>query len=110
MRAVVVACVLMVAAAPAWAEMPNYDVQRHCDKISKVAGAPSQMMLSACFDQEQSAYDALKPRWDSLPQAMRSHCDKIARVAGVGSFMMLNSCVEQEEESARQNAARTFRR
>lgn len=110
MSRIIIACLMTLVASQAMAEMPTYDVNRHCDKISKVGGAPSQMMLNACFDQEQSSYDALKQRWDSLPQAMKTHCDKIARIGGVGSFMMLNSCVEQEEEAAKTNASRTFRR
>lgn len=110
MRAVFVSCFLVLVSAPAFAEMPDYDVKRHCDRVSKMGGSQSQMLFNACFDQEQDAYNSLKPRWDSLPQSLRSHCDNVARIGGGGSFTMLGGCVQQEESAAKANAGRTFKR
>jgi len=98
----------MISAAHA--EMPHYDVERYCTEIASLGGSMSQMMLQSCYTQEQTAYNALKPRWDSLPEAMRTYCDQIAAVGGGGSYMMLESCVKQEESAASSNTGFHFKR
>ena len=97
-------------ALPARAEMPNYDVKAHCTQIASYGGSLSQSLLQTCYQQEQSAYDALKPSWDQLPAAMRQHCNQIASYGGTGSFSLLRTCVQQENAAARQNGEFQFRR
>ena len=103
-------CCCCLLAAGARAEMPNYDVDAHCKEIASLGGESSQLMLNACYKQEQAAYDQLKPTWDQLPAAMRAHCDRIASLGGGGSFLMLNACVDQEQQAAQQNGSFKFKR
>jgi hypothetical protein len=107
---ILAAIALTVAAAAARAEMPDYDVKAHCQRISAIGGTPSQMILQGCYQQEQAAYDALKPMWDTLPAALRAHCDHIARIGGGGTFMILQGCIEQETSAAQQNDKFQFKR
>jgi hypothetical protein len=106
----ITAILLSSAAVPGRAEMPDYDVKAYCARIASIGGSPSEMMLQACYQQEQSAYDGLKPRWDSLPASERAYCDRIARVGGNGSFMMLGACIDQERAAASDNQGFQFRR
>lgn len=92
------------------AEMPTYDVERHCAEIASFGGSPSEFLRRSCFRLEQSAYDALKPRWDALPASMRRHCDSVARFNGSGSFSLLKSCVEMEGRAGQENQQFQFRR
>lgn len=100
----------LTTAGAARAEMPDYDVNAHCKAIAAFGGAPSQTLLNACLQQEQAAYDHLKPSWDALPVAMREHCNSIARFGGPGSFTLLDACVDQENAAARNNATFQFKR
>ena len=60
--------------------------------------------------QEQTAYDQLKPLWDTLPTQMQRWCDQVALSTGTGSYMILNGCVEQELKAAQENSRRQFHR
>ncbi|MFI5020763.1 MAG: hypothetical protein ACHQRJ_03780 [Alphaproteobacteria bacterium] len=99
----------VLAAAPALAEMPRYDVAAHCKAIAEVGGAPSEAIRQGCYQQEQAAYDALKPRWDQLEAAMRQHCDQIARAGGRGSYAILEGCIQQEIEAGKANKGFEFK-
>jgi hypothetical protein len=104
---------LIAAVAFAWpaaAEMPNYDVGGHCKKVAAFGGTSSQMILNACYRQEQSAYNGLKPTWDQLPAMIRAHCDQVAKFGGGGSFMILQACIEQERTAAHANDDFQFQR
>jgi hypothetical protein len=105
---VTAAGVLMTTAA--LAEMPDYDVKKHCQRVASFTGTPSQSLMQACFEQEQSAYDHLKSTWDGLPASMRSHCDRVAKFAGEGSFSLLESCIDQEQQAKRGNEQFQFKR
>jgi hypothetical protein len=85
-------------APPAAAVLPHYDVQAHCKKIAGFGGSYSEDMFNTCTDQEQQAYDALKPVWGGLPDTMRKHCDQIARF-GSASYDMLKTCIDQEQDA-----------
>ena len=97
-----------LAAVPAWAEMPNYDVEAHCKKLASIGGS-SQSLLNACLHSEQDAYDGLKPKWDGLPEAMRLHCDHLAGLGG-GSYSLLQACVASEQDASRNNEQFKFKR
>jgi hypothetical protein len=73
--------------------MPNYVVEAHCKLAAAASGTPSQATLNDCVHREQSAYDHLKPDWDSLPAAMRSECDRVAVTSDAGSYVVLRGCV-----------------
>ncbi len=107
LRMAVLAGLLLVPAA-ARAEMPDYDVDKHCNQVYEMAGK-SQAIKQACYQQEQQAYDKLKPKWDALPASMRSHCDQVGRMAGQ-SFTLLEACVEQEQQAKDQNKQFKFQR
>ena len=94
----------------AFAEMPDYDVKPHCNRVASVGGGMSQMILQGCYQEEQSAYDQLKPMWDKLLPQLREHCDQIAKVGGGGSFTILQGCVQEELQARKQNQQFQFRR
>jgi hypothetical protein len=110
-RAFVMAAVaVLVTASVARAEMPDYDVKKHCQRVASFTGTPSQSLLQSCFELEQTAYDHLKPTWESLPAAMKSHCDRVAKFAGDGSFSLLESCIDQEQQAKKGNEQFQFKR
>jgi len=101
----------LLAATAARADgLPVYPVEQWCEKVSRSAGAKSEMIYGGCLDQEQSAYDALKKSWAALPGQTQTWCDKVAKSSGGGSYMILNGCVEQETNAAKENSVRQFRR
>lgn len=103
-----VASILPSAQAQTRSDMPSYDVDQYCRAVARSTGAHSETIFGGCFDMEQQAYDALKPRWAALPASMRRHCDQVARSTGAGSYTILKGCVEMEESSASSNARRQF--
>jgi Pilus formation protein N terminal region len=88
--------------------IPQYDVARHCDRVARVGGPRSEVIYRQCIDNEQTAYDALKRDWATLPDEMRSHCDRIATVGGTGSYNILQTCIEQEQKAGRDNSMHRF--
>jgi hypothetical protein len=90
--------------------MPNYDVGGHCKKIATFGGTSSQVILNACYQQEQSAYNGLRPAWRQLSAMTRAHCDQVAKFGGDGSFMILQACIEQERTAAHANDDFQFQR
>ena len=80
--------------------MPRFDVEAHCNEIASFGGAFSESLNSACFEQEQDAYDGLKSDWDRLPTDMKQHCQEIAEFGGGGSYSLLQACIQQEAEAA----------
>jgi hypothetical protein len=108
--ATAVSVALCLAASAAHAEIPNYDPDKYCTRIASVGGSPSQSTKRFCLQQEQSAYDALKPKWESLPSAARLYCDRIARVGGEGSYHTLGFCITQETAAGKSNDQFQFKR
>ncbi len=92
------------------AEVPNYDVEAGCKRIASLGGGSSQVIEGGCLQQEQAYYDAIKPVWDNLDQAIKAQCDHIARVGGGGSYVILHGCIEQELQAAKQNKEFKFKR
>ena len=79
---------------PRVSKLPFYEVEIRCDGIAR--GAGSRSAYAECIYREQLAYDALKPRWASLPAATQVQCDQVARAeSGIGSYATLNACVTQ---------------
>lgn len=99
-----VECPVASSATP----IPRYDAKAHCRSLATAGGAPSEALFGSCMTMEQDAYDKLKPRWGSLPAAVRKHCDSLATLGGAGSYTMLAACVEQEMEAKSENAKRAF--
>lgn len=98
---------LMALTLPASAQqVPRFDVEASCRNMAEMAGN-SEFMYGACFDQEQGAYNSLKPMWARLPGTMRSNCKDMAQMAG-GTYFMLKACVDQELDAMRANQGRDF--
>ena len=103
--------VSLIALMPslALADLPKFDVNKHCDTIAKSMGQSSEMIRSGCFEQEQSSYNNLKQVWDTLPKSMQSHCTAVAKSMPHGSYMILDGCVTQELESKEDNSNFQFK-
>lgn len=101
----------LVALLPslALADLPKFDVDKHCDNISKAMGESSEMIKSGCFEQEQSSYNNLKQVWETLPKNMQSHCTAVAKSMAPGSYMILDGCVTQELNSKKENSNFKFK-
>src|SRR6266702_4126568 len=56
-----------LAAAPARAELPNYDVKSLCLHQASLWGSVDQTVLKDCYRQQQTAYDSLKRIWPTVP-------------------------------------------
>jgi hypothetical protein len=106
--AMVIAAMAVAGASSARAEMPNYDVEGHCKQVGDAVGG-SEEIRQACLQEEQAAYDKLKPKWDGLPTAMKNHCDQVGRAVGE-SFEILQACVEQEIQATKANQQFQFKR
>jgi hypothetical protein len=87
---------LPASAALAEPVIPRFDVEQHCEAVASFGGTYSAMMDRACMQQEQGAYDGLKPQWPDLPETVRAHCTEVAAFGGPGSYLMLESCVHME--------------
>lgn len=91
--------------------LPDYRVQDHCAGVARLGGSMAQTMYAACIEQEQAAYDALRPVWASLDETVRTQCDEITRFGGAsGSFVMLRNCVEVHRHMPQPQPAPQFRR
>jgi hypothetical protein len=107
--AFVVAALLMGGAAAAQDQPPRFDVEKYCEGVAGLGGTHSDFLKNSCFDQEQSAYDALKAGWSEVPQRTRTHCAKTAKFAGPGSYWLMKSCIDLEKAAAERGAGRKFR-
>lgn len=98
MKTVVTACALVcVLTTGAFAqEIPEFNVERHCKSMAAMGGTGSNFMLKACYEQEQSTYDAVKAEWQNVDGKTRRHCIGMARAIGTPSYFMLHACVQQE--------------
>jgi hypothetical protein len=103
-----IAAVLLVLPVLAHAEMPDYDVKSYCARISSMGGASSQMVKQGCFENEQAAYNHVKPVWDSLSTETRNYCQRIAHYTG--SYAALEGCVDMEQSAQQSNGDFTFKR
>lgn len=88
-------------------ELPRFDVEVYCKQVSEFSGG-SEQIYGFCFDEEQKAYNELKPTWGALPAKIRKHCSDVARFAG-DSYQLLGFCVDEEQKSADSNANKSFK-
>ncbi len=103
-----IAAVALALPLLANAEMPNFDVKAYCTRISGLGGAQSQAVMQGCFENEQAAYDHIKPVWDSLPSATRQYCNRLA--GHNGSYATLEGCVDMEKSAQQSNGDFSFKR
>lgn len=99
LRFVGVTASLICIAASATAEgIPRYDADGYCREVAAVSGG-SAMIFNGCIEMEQTAYDALKASWLSIPGNARSYCNEVGMVSG-GSYSILHGCIEMETGAA----------
>lgn len=75
------------------------DVDGMCRDASR-AWHGSGVMIKACIEAEQDAYDDLKRRWDDLPIELRRMCTSKTRSLG-RSYSQLQVCINTEEDAFR---------
>jgi len=97
-------------AAAASERLPIYSPERWCEHVARATGARSELVYGGCLDEEQSSYDALKPRWGDLSAQTQRWCNQVATAPGSGSYLILRGCVDEELKAAHENAQRQFRR
>lgn len=96
----VIACSTLLSSAAAAAEIPRYDAEGHCKRVSSIGGSSSAMIENSCMDMEQTAYNKLKSIWASIPERARTHCSSVAERVGGGSYSLLESCIDLESKEA----------
>jgi hypothetical protein len=93
--------------SPAMAQqIPKFDMQAHCKKISTLGDSYSATLDKTCFDMEQSAYGKLKSTWPIISSRLRNHCAEAASFGGSGSYTMLETCIEMETSAEIKNKKR----
>jgi hypothetical protein len=105
-----VAALLLPGGAVAQTAMPEYDPATHCRRTQALLSIDSQSMLNACLRYEQTSYDGIRPRWDTIPDAIRRHCIASHALISVESYGMLSACIRHEETSLQNNQQFQFRR
>lgn len=79
-------------------DLPRYDVEGYCETTAD----GSHDMFNFCIDEEQKAYDQLRPMASSIEQQTMNYCNDVAG----DSYDMLLFCIEEETEAA--NNRRSF--
>lgn len=90
-------------------EVPRYDPEGWCKRVADIGSGSSEWLKSACLEQEQAAYDKLKPAWQEVPKKTRNWCDQVAKSGGRGSYVLLEQCVDTEFFAKKQNDNSKFR-
>ena len=56
--------------------IPDIDVKEMCLRVAKFASpeAPSKAMILSCLEDEQRAYNELKPKWAKAPEEAQRAC------------------------------------
>lgn len=90
-------------------EIPRYDPEGWCKRVAEMGGGSSEWMKDACLEQEQAAYDKLKPQWKDVPKKARNWCDQVAKSDGRGSYAMLEQCLDMEFFSKQKNENTKFK-
>jgi hypothetical protein len=75
------------------------DVDAMCGDQAR-AWHGSGVMMKACIEAEQMAYDDLRRRWDDLPKDLKTMC--LLKTHKVGqSYSQLQRCINAEEDAFR---------
>lgn len=110
MRLSILAIAATALSSPAFADsVPHYDVNTYCKEVAGFGGSYSATLDKSCFSMEQSAYNAVKAKWNAIPEDTRKHCDQVASFGGKGSYSLLQSCIGMETEANSENSGRSFK-
>jgi hypothetical protein len=109
MRFLLVTAVSLIVTSASANDLPRYDPDGWCKRVAEIGGGKSEMIRRGCFEQEQSAYDKLKPLWAGIPAKTRRWCDQVARAGGRGSYAALEQCLDMEHFSKTKNDNSKFR-
>ncbi len=99
----VLTAAMMIGSASA-APFPDLDVDAHCSAAAKLMGGFSKSVMLICLQQEQKAYDALKKRWQDVPEDVQAAC--AARV----SYDSMRICIDSEINAAKDLAGFKFKK
>ncbi|MBS0474741.1 MAG: hypothetical protein JSR28_06285 [Proteobacteria bacterium] len=78
--------------------LPRFNVEKHCEEVSKVGGG-SHTIYNGCIQMEQGSYNNLRSRWDGVSARIRKHCAEVGAFGG-GSYQILDGCINMEEQAA----------
>jgi len=96
----------LAAQEPTGETIPKLDVVQYCQKQSLNSAQPATRYRE-CFDNQQKAYDYLKPIWSKLPKQMAQHClgNMEARSRIPPDYNFLRGCVDRDLDEAIRRAA-----
>ena len=85
----------LMLAAPALADLPQFDTQKYCQGVSEAAGG-SYAIEASCVDMENEARVEIEGA-EVEPKIM-DYCTSVADASG-GSYSILQSCIEMEDDA-----------
>lgn len=83
---------LLLAAAPALAEVPAMGSDVTCAHVAQVMEEPA--LLPRCLADEAAALARLEPHWEEVPMDIRGGCTAAVLESDPGSYQILAICVE----------------
>ncbi|HET7889531.1 MAG TPA: hypothetical protein VFL62_25145 [Bradyrhizobium sp.] len=111
----IVAALLMLAAAPASARMPELNVKtlcKHRDADAKMLRSTMGQSVDECVHDEEAARERLNSLWSSTEASIRSRCQSEGRSLGTTSYLDLVTCIQMKNDikpNAKNKAAQGVR-
>jgi hypothetical protein len=83
---------LLLAASPAWAEVPEMGSTITCTQLAQSMDRPD--LLPRCLTDEAGARVRLEEHWDELPIDIAGGCTAAVLEGNPGSYQILALCIE----------------
>lgn len=111
------AFLVALLAAPAAAQtpapsvtIPRLNVEAACRNTWTQSGNLDERMFRHCMQTEQTAYNALRPRYATIAPNIRAVCENDwAGARADPSYRMLRHCIDRQESAAAASAGSQFR-
>lgn len=86
--------IFIVVATTARADtIPNFDIERTCQRAGEAAVAPGRNS-EGCQRDENTAKDSLNQRWQEFVDADQARCTRVSSMGGPASYVELLTCLD----------------
>jgi hypothetical protein len=89
-------CSAALAQAQGALDPPRYDTSVLCYQRATVAEGFSVEAMTQCLAQQRKSYDAIRRRWNQLPEEIQTGCDEQTRATRVLDYQSLENCIETQ--------------
>ncbi|HTH97687.1 MAG TPA: hypothetical protein VL574_09735 [Stellaceae bacterium] len=72
---------------------PRYDTDALCDHVSNTPDGFSEETKQRCLVDQDDALDALRHKWEDIPEDIQNDCDQRARAGGDADYQTLQDCI-----------------